>query len=173
MRLDSSRGSRRDLSRLLLPTAVVALTSVAVVVACSAAAWRDFGGLGYAVFEERAAFMLLASPYAGVVVGPILAGTAFAVRRIRGSAAGALATAPWLAATLLFLCMIVLLGPVAGFHHMFRFGLLGYGILDCESQSDLGHCETRGSLMLLLVSAAAWLCVALGLHRLCGRPPAT
>jgi hypothetical protein len=43
--------------------------------------------------------------------------------------------------------------PVAGFHHMYRCGLLGWAVLDEEN----GPLEIRWSLTLLLASAVLWL----------------
>lgn len=42
--------------------------------------------------------------------------------------------------------------PIAGFHHMFRCGLLGWAILDGEN----GPLEVRWSLVALLASVVLW-----------------
>ena len=53
-----------------------------------------------------------------------------------------------------FLWTWACLGPVGGFHHMVRFGLLGWGILDGED----GTTVLRWSAPVLVASAAAWMC---------------
>ena len=49
--------------------------------------------------------------------------------------------------------------PVGAFHHMVRFGVLGWGILDGEAMNDAegGGLAFRWSLGLLLLSVTAWL----------------
>ena len=49
--------------------------------------------------------------------------------------------------------------PVGAFHHMVRFGVLGWGVLDGEAMNDGegGGVTFRWSLALLLISVTAWL----------------
>lgn len=66
--------------------------------------------------------------------------------------------------------------PISGFHHMYRFGLLGWGILDCEAMDDAegGGLVFRWSAGLLapsLAACVAGLFIGRKLLRLRGRSP--
>lgn len=65
------------------------------------------------------------------------------MRKILGWLAAAVALVPW---TWLWFM------PVAGFHHMFRCGLLGWAILDEEN----GPNDVRWSGALLALSVLGW-----------------
>ncbi len=53
----------------------------------------------------------------------------------------------------------LLFGPIGGFHHMIRFGLFGYMVLDGEGlyPSVIGDYGVRFSLAAFGVSLLAWL----------------
>lgn len=149
------------------------LSSVIVAAASEvAAAAYVLGHLGPAfirkwlLWEEVLAAILMFAPYAAASVAALAAGVALAMRRLRVRRARWLSQGPWISAGILVAGSMVLLGPVGGFHHMFRFGVLGYMILDCDSPEGklpirFGRCEIRGSAVLLIVTVAAWLCSAL------------
>jgi hypothetical protein len=105
-------------------------------------------------------------PFAAAAVTALLAGVAFVMRRSRIRRLLWLSQGPWLSAGLLLIGSMLLLGPLGGFHHMFRFGVLGYMIVDCDSPPEdlpipFGRCGARGSTFLLIVTMALWVALVL------------
>lgn len=155
-------------STTLQSTALVAISSGLV-----AAAYALFHGVGFGLLEEEAGVVLMLVPYAAVLVGLVFAALAFAARRLHPSRSDWLRDGSWLVATLLVVGTLVLFGPIGGFHHMFRLGVLGYAVLDCESPGrgaiPLGSCGVRGSPILLAASIAIWGVFVLVTTRLLAR----
>lgn len=61
----------------------------------------------------------------------------------------------------LLLVTLLLFGPLGAFHHMIRFGALGYMVLDADSDGPfIGHVGDYGvrlSVAALVVTALLWL----------------
>lgn len=113
-------------------------------------------------WEEWLPMGLMLLPYAAGLAGVFLAAAALVLRRKGTRRLNWLSQGPWIHAAILVTGTALLLGPVGAFHHMFRFGLLGYMVVDCESEpQDLpipfGRCGIRASALGLVVSLAVWV----------------
>lgn len=150
---------------LLLSSAVLAMASGAVAAVYA----LGIAGPGL-IWEEAIPVALMLVPYAAVPLTVLVAVVAFVMRRLHVRQARWLSQGPWISAGVLVVGSMLLLGPVGGFHHMIRFGVLGYMIVDCESPPGnmaipFGHCGIRGSAVLLAVTIALWLAAVLMLLR--------
>ena len=104
--------------------------------------------------------------YFAAALAVLFALTGWILRRLRVQRARWLSQGPWVTAGLLVILTMLLFGPVGGFHHMFRFGILGYMVVDCDSPPEdlpipFGRCEIRGSWLLLTLTIGVWLVLAL------------
>lgn len=153
-RSPSKLGATRD---LLLSSVVLAALSGPIVAVYALGAMN----LGL-MWEEVTAIALLPAPYTVAAIAGPIASIALVMRRLRTRRARWLSHGPWISAALLVAGSLLLLGPVGGFHHVIKFGALGYMIIDCESPPEdwmipFGRCGIRGSEVLLVVTIAAWL----------------
>lgn len=145
----------------LLSSFVLAAASAGLTAVC----WPGIAPRGL-LWEEEIPALLMRMPFAVVAVAALLASVAFVMRRLRARRALWLSQGRWLSAGALLLGSMLLLGPSGGFHHMFRFGVLGYMIVDCDSPPEelpipLGRCGIRGSVFLLVVTLALWVALVL------------
>lgn len=151
--------------------------ALAAVSAGVAAAGISGGLWELLLWEERIPAVLMRMLPSAVGVSAVVAGVAFAMRRLRARRARWLSHGPWISAGLVLVTSLVLLGPIGGFHHMFRFGVLGYMIVDCDSPPEdlpvpFGRCGIRGSVLLLVLTTVVWLALVLGVTLLLRRQSA-
>jgi hypothetical protein len=123
------------------------------------------------LWEEMIAVALMPAPYVATAVGLLVAGVALVMRRLRIRRARWLSRGPWISAALAVVGSLLLFGPVGGFHHMIRFVVLGYAIVDCDSPPEdlpvpFGRCGIRSSAVLLVVTIAVWISLVLLLNLL-------